>query len=316
MSRETGDARIWAIVALSEVEMLSRALSFDTVAHSYHNRRPRYPVGLYNDLLKIVPLRPGARILDVGAGSGIATLPLAARGFEVVALEPGPALAALARRNLSRHPNAVVHRVSFERARLANSSFSMIVSATAWHWVDPLRGPAIAARVLPPGGSLALWWMGFATIADSFAIQCGKITRSWVSSAAASAHGSQWASLATPCGPGRSLSSCRAGDIDAHPDFHKVDQRRYLTTHDFDADSYVQLLGTYADFVLLPAHLQSGLYADIRRLINEHFAGKVTRTFVTTLYVWRRRRRADETRQIAGLDARRSKLYSDTEGGS
>jgi SAM-dependent methyltransferase len=271
--------------------MLSRAMTFDTVAKTYHAVRPHYPQALYDDLLAVARPRPNGRILEVGAGSGIATAALASRGYEVVALEPGASLAALARRNLALYPNAVVHRVSFEKARLGTGSFNLIVSATAWHWVDPLQGPSIAARVLPPGGCLALWWIGFSTLADPFALRSREIIRAWVSSPAAAAGGSQWTSTGAPRGPGRSLSSVLAGDVAAHPAFHKIDQRRYVTTESYDAETYIRLLGTYADFVLLPEPIRSGLYNDLRNLINGSFGGFVTRTFVTTLYIWRRRKR-------------------------
>jgi SAM-dependent methyltransferase len=291
--------------------MLSRALSFDTVAQSYDEVRPRYPEALFDDLLNIAHPRQGGRILEVGAGSGIATRPFAARGFDVVALEPGAELASLARRNLAAYPNAVVHRVSFEKARLATASFEMIVSATAWHWVDPLRGASIAARVLPSGGTLALWWMGFSTLTDPFVAQSREIIRSWVSSPAAAVNGALWMYTGTPRGPAGSVSSCLAGDVAAHPDFVKIDQRRYVTRLSYDADTYVQLLGTYADFVLLPEPIRSGLYDDIRRLINDQFSGRVTRTFVTTLYVWRRQKRAGRKLPMnAGNLAKRSNSSS------
>jgi SAM-dependent methyltransferase len=283
--------------------MLSRAMSFDSVAQSYDQARPRYPEALFDDLLKIARLPLNARILDVGAGSGIATLPFAARGFDVVALEPGAELAKLARRNLVAYPNATVHRVSFEKARLATASFDMILSATAWHWVDPLLGSTIAARVLPPGGTLALWWMGFSTLTDHFVAQSREIIRSWVSSPVAAANGALWTYRGTPRGPGSSVSSCLVGDIDAHPDFLKINQRRYITTQSYNASTYVQLLGTYADFVLLPEPLRSGLYADIGRLINERFSGTVTRTFVTTLYVWRRLKHAQRRQAMCAKSA-------------
>jgi SAM-dependent methyltransferase len=72
-------------------------------------------------------LQPGARVLEIGCGTGQATLPLARAGLRVHALELGPALAELARANLSRYPNVTVETVAFEAYR-ADAPFDALVS--------------------------------------------------------------------------------------------------------------------------------------------------------------------------------------------
>lgn len=78
--------------------------TFDQAAELYQDARPEYPEELFNRLMDVVGLRPGDRVLEVGAGSGKATLPLARRGLRITAIEPGPALAARARNNLAGYP--------------------------------------------------------------------------------------------------------------------------------------------------------------------------------------------------------------------
>jgi protein-L-isoaspartate O-methyltransferase len=78
--------------------------TFDQAAELYQDARPEYPEELFNRLMDVVGLRPGDRVLEVGAGSGKATLPLARRGLRITAIEPGPALAAQARKNLAGYP--------------------------------------------------------------------------------------------------------------------------------------------------------------------------------------------------------------------
>ena len=67
--------------------------TFDLAAELYQDARPDYPEVLFDRLLQLTEMRPGDRVLEVGAGPGKATLPLLRRGLRVTAIEPGAALA-------------------------------------------------------------------------------------------------------------------------------------------------------------------------------------------------------------------------------
>jgi SAM-dependent methyltransferase len=77
------------------------AATFDRAVDLYQRVRPEYPSELYDHLIHVTRLSPGARLLEVGCGPGKATLPLAQRGFRITCVEPGAALAAAARLNLA-----------------------------------------------------------------------------------------------------------------------------------------------------------------------------------------------------------------------
>lgn len=74
------------------------AATFDRAAELYQRARPECPEELYDELLAVTDLSPGAHLLEVGSATGKATIPLARRGFRITCLEPGAALAAAARR--------------------------------------------------------------------------------------------------------------------------------------------------------------------------------------------------------------------------
>ncbi len=132
------------------------AATFDRAAALYHRARPDYPPAIYDRLLAVTGLAPPARLLEIGCATGKATLPLAERGFAITCLEPGPALAAVARANLAAHAVEVVE-ARFEDWTPPARPFALVFAATAWHWLDPDLRDAKAAAVLERGGHLALW---------------------------------------------------------------------------------------------------------------------------------------------------------------
>ncbi|WP_328680430.1 class I SAM-dependent methyltransferase [Streptomyces sp. NBC_00343] len=134
----------------------TRAHSFNAAAAQYAENRPSYPPALF-DAIEELAGRPltGARVADVGAGTGIATALLHARGAEVVAVEPGDGMAAQFRRTL---PDVPIVRGNGNALPLADHSVDFLTYAQAWHWTDPTRSVPEALRVLRPGGALTLWW--------------------------------------------------------------------------------------------------------------------------------------------------------------
>ena len=129
-----------------------RAESFGNDALRYDRARPTYPPALVDDLLAG---RPGdqLRVLDVGCGTGKASRLFVDRGCQVLGVEPDLRMAAVAR----EHGVAVEDGV-FEGWDPQGRRFDLVVSAQAWHWVDPVAGPAKAASVLDPDGRVGLFW--------------------------------------------------------------------------------------------------------------------------------------------------------------
>ncbi|MET9736357.1 class I SAM-dependent methyltransferase [Streptomyces sp. NPDC006458] len=149
----------------------ARAHSFNAAAAQYAANRPSYPPALLDAVEELAgrPLK-GARVADVGAGTGLATALLHARGADVIAVEPGTGMATEFRRAL---PGVPLVRGDGNHLPFAPASLDLLTYAQSWHWTDPARSVPEALRVLRPGGALALWW------------NTGALDVSWIAEAAA-----------------------------------------------------------------------------------------------------------------------------------
>ena len=129
---------------------------FDGVAEAYDRHRTSYPGELVDAVLGRAGLGRGSHVVEVGCGTGKLTELLVARGLVVEAVDPGENMIAFARRRVGEDAAVVFHLGRFEDVELPPGSFDAVLSATAFHWVEPAVGWAKAASLLPPGGTLAL----------------------------------------------------------------------------------------------------------------------------------------------------------------
>lgn len=132
------------------------AIVFNEIAAEYDRHRPAYPDELIDHACWVAGVEPGGAVLEIGCGTGQLTTSLVDRGLRVVAVEPGRRLAALAKRNLAGAGEVEFVDARFEDAHLPPSHFRAVFSAAAFHWIDPDVGWEKAARMLVPGGTLAL----------------------------------------------------------------------------------------------------------------------------------------------------------------
>jgi SAM-dependent methyltransferase len=217
-----------------------RAESFGAVAAAYDRYRPSYPEQLIDDLMA---RRPG-RVLDIGCGTGKATRLIAARGVEVTGVELDPQMAAVAREH-----GLHVEVGRFEEWDDRGRCFDLIIAAQSWHWVDPAVGGPKAARLLEPGGSLALFW-NFAELAeDAYEVEQAVFRR-------------LAPELVEPPG---------AGDDHTHLDalertrvFGSIETHTYPGDRSWTIEEWVGNLGTQSNLLLLGRSRLAELLAELR----------------------------------------------------
>src|SRR5690349_11023344 len=135
-----------------------RARSFGAAAADYDRYRPRYPDQLADD---VVAALPGRHVLEVGAGTGIATAAFAARGMAMTCVEPDAEMAAVLSAKLAGADLrlAVATFEEWSAARPAGAvGFDGLISGQAWHWTDPSTRWADAGAAVASGGVIALFW--------------------------------------------------------------------------------------------------------------------------------------------------------------
>jgi SAM-dependent methyltransferase len=131
---------------------------FSDRVDDYVKYRPSYPPAVIDAIESRAGLRAGARIADVGSGTGISTRPWLERGYEVFGVEPNDAMRAAAERLLGAYPGFHSVRGTAEATTLPDASMDLVVAAQAFHWFRPEQARAELRRITVPPFRVALVW--------------------------------------------------------------------------------------------------------------------------------------------------------------
>lgn len=265
---------------MDEQELNQRRLTFGQVAELYEEVRPSYPQQLVDDVAAYAGLGQGDRILDVGAGTGKATRLFAGRGQAIVALEPSADMAAVARVALREFPEVSVVQAEFERWDPPPDRFKLVISAQAWHWLDPAVRFVKAHAALVEGGALAAFWNHV----------------DWGSSPLRAALDEVYSRAAPdfPAGgpmhprarhedfmqPGWEEGAAGAAGF-VHPELRSYPWRQRYTT-----EEYVRLLSTHSDHAVLEPAVRERLLAGIAGVIDAR-GGEFEMAYITHLFLAR-----------------------------
>ncbi|WP_419776505.1 class I SAM-dependent DNA methyltransferase [Mycolicibacterium neoaurum] len=219
-----------------------RAESFGSAAARYDRHRPRYPAELIADLVA----HQGIRVLDVGAGTGIAGAQLRAAGADVLAVEPDPQMAEVAgRKGLS------VELATFQEWEPRGRTFDLVVFAQSFHWVDPQPALHKVRALLAPGGRLALLWNRIVPVSpdrDQLGRAYAGLLEDWQRPSADI--------------EGDDLDPLLAAAGLSH------ERRRYLEHPHYSCPEWVEMVTTYSNVLRLPAADQERLRTRLTALIG------------------------------------------------
>jgi SAM-dependent methyltransferase len=255
----------------------------------YDEARPRYPDRVWELLGQRCGLSQGKgeerATLEIGPGTGLATLELAARGAHpLVVVEPDERLARFLEQRIREVGAAVdIRATSFEEIALEDASFDLAVSATAFHWIDQAEGLAKVARLLRPRGWWAAWWTvyGDPELPDPFHDATVRLMQNLQDSPSAGV--SFRAPFALDV-------DARLADLDATAAFDDVGFDRHSSAVVLGTAEVRALYGTFSSVNVLDASLREALLDAVCRIADEEFGGRVERKLVTAIYTARRRK--------------------------
>lgn len=247
-----------------------RRESFDLVAEYYNVYRSPYPQEVVETVIALSHLHTGSKVLEIGCGTGQLSVPLAQHGIDLLALEPGPHLAALARQNLKRFPDVHVEVSLFETWPLPPQKFNAVVSASAFHWLDPDVRFCKSAEALQPGGFLMILHVhhvrggtpGFFADTQPYYMKWGL---------------SNDLSLQPPA---PDHIPTMYPELDSLPSFCSVERHHFEIPMRHSTASYIGWLHTDSLVNSLNEQERAGFLQDIGRLIESKYHGQVVRNFV------------------------------------
>lgn len=239
------------------------AESFGHDAGLYDRARPRYPVALVDHLL-----RGSVRtVLDVGCGTGLAGSLFSERGREIVGIEPDRRMAQLARRR-----GLEVEVSLFEEWDPGQRRFDLMISAQAWHWIDPTQGPQKAASALRDGGRAGIFW----NVCSPPPAVREEIERSYAALAP------DFFRYSVLLNQGENRVDTVADSLQEHGSFSRPEHLTWHWSRCYTTDEWLEHLITHSDHDALPGERRHPLFLAVIRAF-ERLGGSAEMHFETHL---------------------------------
>jgi protein-L-isoaspartate O-methyltransferase len=248
-----------------------RSETFDRIATLYDAIRPDYPAALVADVIELASLNARSTILEIGAGTGKATLPFAEKGYTIHCLEPGKNLATVAAKNLELFPAVTLEHVKFEDWQTQTAAFDLVMSAQAFHWIPAAIAYPKVATALKKSGRIALFWNLAADLEDEVLHQLDR------------AH-QQFTNFALK--PIRQQREQQERELLHSGLFADIEIREYTRSIRYSTQQYLDLLRTQSDYLVLSSDRQQHLETEIAAIIDDN-GGSIVKPYTTLLIVAR-----------------------------
>lgn len=251
-------------------------LRFNEDVSNYDKYRPTYSEDLFKDIISYAELNDLKNALEIGIGTGQATLPILKTGCNVTAIELGENLAQYVKQKFSSFSNFEVKNIDFENFTTDKNQYDIIYSATAFHWIPEDVGFKKVYDLLKPGGTIALFWNHPFVNREDDEIH-REIRKAYEKYKPSDKKITEF----NECFLKKYTQMLeKYGFID-------IKSKIYKKTRKLKADEYVCLLNTYSDHRAWDSDIRNGLYNEITEAINK-FGGEINIYDTMDLYLGKR----------------------------
>jgi len=258
------------------------ARSFDAWAPDYDRYRPRYPRALFDHIAAKLTLPARPQVVDLGAGTGRASLAMAERGWQATAVEPGgPMLDVLRARAADAGLSVRTAQARAEETGLPTASADLVTAAQAFHWFDRPRAVAEMARILRPGGGVALFWNVRDEARSAFVADYHALLHGWFGDADTGRYAQAGRST------GRHATQAALAEA---PDFGEVELDEIAHELSMTATDFVGMAFTSSYVQSLEPPDQARFRAELQALLARHrlLSGEFTIPYCVDLWTARR----------------------------
>ncbi|MCU0547793.1 MAG: class I SAM-dependent methyltransferase [Leptolyngbya sp. Prado105] len=250
----------------SNRDLEQRKVWYSPVVEAYDRGRPGYPEDLIRKSIEAAHLAPDAKILEVGCGSGTATLDFAKLGYEIDAVEPNPEFCRIAARNFAEFPKVTLFQQSFEEWQVKPAEYQIVLAANAWHWIASDIKYVKASETLKEGGALVLLWNMSLEPSIEVYQALNRVYQQYAPTIAPQYEGRD-KQLEILRGLGRLIRD--SGLFEPPMIESSCCERTY------DTERYLDLLSSYSQYVSLDPRVREALFLGLRTTIEQQFQGKI-----------------------------------------
>ncbi len=233
-------------------------LKFNEDEENYDKYRPSYVMELYQDIINYSGIRKDSEVLEIGIGTGQATLPFLEMGCNITAAELGDKLAFYSRSKFSAYRNIEIINVDFTGGNWDDNSYDLVYSATAFHWIPQELGYNMVKSILRSNGTIALFWNHpFPNrLNDETNIANRRVYDKYLPSS-------------------KPIAEFTEKDCQKHLDeleqhgFTDITSKLYNKIRTLKSNEYISLLNTYSDHRALPPDIKIAFEKDMKQAIDD-----------------------------------------------
>ena len=238
-------------------------LKFNEDVRNYDNYRPTYPKELFSDIINYSNISRDSKALEIGIGTGQATLPILQLGCKVTAIDIGVNLTKYVADKYRGYRNFEVINADFIEHQFEAETFNLVYCATAFHWLPLEEGYRKVRNILKDNGVIALFWNHpFPNRKDDISnIANKKIYDKY-----------------RPCDKeiiefSKNDTQKRIDELDQFG-FKDITCKLYYRQRTLTSNEYICLLNTYSDHRALPLEIKNNFETDMKNAIDERWKNK------------------------------------------